>query len=74
MTNQREELLTAKELAYILKRHPNYVYRMHSLGFLMIGGRGRLSDALVWLKSNGSPYSVMNCGKLCKCMHSRPMK
>ncbi len=62
-----DELLSSKELAWVLKRDVDYVYRMRRLGFLMIGGRTTLNNALLWLKSNGSPYSKRNSAKVRIC-------
>lgn len=49
------ELFTVKELAQILKRHPDYVYAMRQKGFAMPGGRATLDAALRWLLTNPAP-------------------
>lgn len=49
------ELLSPKELAAVLKRHPSYVYAMVSLGFQGIAGRYTLVEALVFLQSHPTP-------------------
>jgi hypothetical protein len=51
------ELLTAKELAWKLKRNVSYVRRMTSCGFKMVAGRTTLEAAMVWLSEHGRPYS-----------------
>jgi hypothetical protein len=48
--NQR--LLSVKELAWHLNRHPNYVYLMRKAGFPMPGNRTTLEAALAWLQEN----------------------
>ncbi|MDQ8184277.1 hypothetical protein [Pelagicoccus sp. SDUM812002] len=44
-----EQLLSVKELAWKLNRHPNYVYLMRKAGFPMPGNRTTLDEALAWL-------------------------
>jgi hypothetical protein len=51
------DLLSAKELAFKLKRSVRYVRRMSELGFRMVGGRSTVSAALFWLAKNGPPFS-----------------
>lgn len=46
------QLLTPKELAWRLSRHPNYVYLMRKAGFPMGGFRATVEDALQWLEEN----------------------
>lgn len=46
------QLLSPKELAWRLQRHPNYVYLMRKAGFPMPGYRATLEDALEWLEQN----------------------
>lgn len=46
------QLLSVKELAWRLNRHPNYVYQMRKAGFKMPGNRTTLEDALKWLEEN----------------------
>lgn len=48
------QLLTPKELAWRLSRHPNYVYLMRKAGFPMPGYRATVEDALKWLEENPS--------------------
>jgi len=43
------QLLSIKELAWRLNRHPNYVYLMKKAGFKMPGYRATIEDALDWL-------------------------
>ncbi|MDG1302390.1 MAG: hypothetical protein P8R37_12475 [Opitutae bacterium] len=43
------QLLSIKELAWRLNRHPNYVYHMKKAGFRMPGYRATIEDALNWL-------------------------
>ena len=43
------QLLSIKELAWRLNRHPNYVYLMKKAGFKMPGYRATVEDALDWL-------------------------
>ena len=47
-----EPFLSAKELAYYLGRHVNYIYLMKKAGFPMPGRRATLSDAIQWLEAN----------------------
>ena len=46
------QLLSVKELAWRLNRHPNYVYLMRKAGFPMPGNRTSLEAALAWLEKN----------------------
>ena len=46
------QLLSVKELAWRLSRHPNYVYLMRKAGFPMPGNRTSMEDALKWLEAN----------------------
>lgn len=46
------QLLSVKELAWRLNRHPNYVYLMRKAGFKMPGNRTTLEDSLKWLEEN----------------------
>ena len=43
------QLLSIKELAWRLNRHPNYVYLRKKAGFKMPGYRATVEDALDWL-------------------------
>lgn len=44
------ELLTRKELGHALGRHSRwFVWCMERAGFVMVGGRARLCDAIAWL-------------------------
>lgn len=54
MTNAQtdQQLLSVKELAWRLNRHPNYVYLMRKAGFPMPGNRTTLEEALKWLEEN----------------------
>lgn len=45
-------LLTVKELAWEIKRHPSYVYAMRQAGFKMPGYRTTVAAALDWLDRN----------------------
>lgn len=45
-------LLSVKELAFEMKRHPSYVYAMRQAGFKMPGNRTTLAAALDWLARN----------------------
>lgn len=47
-----QQLLSVKELAWQLNRHPNYVYLMRKAGFPMPGNRTTLEGALAWLARN----------------------
>lgn len=49
--------LTAKELAFRLRRHVSYVYAMKRRGFQMTGGTASMDEALRWLRKNGTPWS-----------------
>ena len=51
-------LLTAKELAGELKRHPSYVHAMKHRGFRMPGERATLDNALKWLSSHPHPRKM----------------
>ena len=53
-----DPLLSMKELAAELKRGRTYVWAMKRRGFLMPGGRARLSEALTWLKTHPLPCSL----------------
>lgn len=59
------ELLSPKELAAALKRHPSYVYAMVGLGFEGIAGRYTLHHALVFLVEHPHPQREYRsqCGK-----------
>jgi hypothetical protein len=46
------QLLSPKELAWRLNRHPNYVYLMKKAGFKMPGYRATVEDSLAWLDAN----------------------
>ena len=56
------ELLTTKQLARMLKRHPNYVYAMRALGFPMPGGTATVDEAREWLRKHPRPRSVKHGG------------
>jgi hypothetical protein len=45
-------LLSVKELAWQMKRHPSYIYAMRQAGFSMPGNRTTLAAALDWLARN----------------------
>ncbi|EDY83071.1 hypothetical protein VDG1235_2695 [Verrucomicrobiia bacterium DG1235] len=51
-SNSEEQLLSVKELAWKLNRHPNYVYLMRKAGFVMGGNRTTLEEAREWLAEN----------------------
>jgi hypothetical protein len=57
MTTTTERLLTTKELARELRRHPWFVYWMRRKGFKMPGGTATLSEAREWLTQNPRPCS-----------------
>ena len=46
------QMLSVKELAWRLNRHPNYVYLMRKAGFNMPGNRTTMEHALQWLEDN----------------------
>lgn len=46
------QMLSVKELAWRLNRHPNYVYLMKKAGYTMPGYRSTLEAALKWLEDN----------------------
>lgn len=48
----KDELLTTKELAFVLKRHRNYISEMKRAGFAMPGNRATLIEARTWLAAN----------------------
>jgi hypothetical protein len=48
-------LLTSKELAGLLRRHPSFVYGMRRQGFPMPGGTATLAEAREWLLRNPKP-------------------
>lgn len=48
----REKRMTAKELAYELRKSVNYVYGMRACGFSMPGGTATLSAAVEWLQEH----------------------
>ena len=50
-----DELLTPKELAFVLKRNVTYVYAMRRRGFAMVCYRTTLKAALEWLLRNPQP-------------------
>jgi hypothetical protein len=52
---KHEQLLTAKELAEALRRHPTYVYAMRKAGFPMPGFRATLSSAIAWVTDHPQP-------------------
>jgi len=45
-------LLTPKELAYYLRKHVTYVYKMTQRGFPMAAGLATLDSAQEWLRNN----------------------
>ena len=53
-----EQLLTAKELAAALRRHPTYVYAMRKAGFPMPGFRATLSAAIAWVADHPQPRKI----------------
>jgi hypothetical protein len=46
------QLLSVKELSWLLARHPNYVYLMRKAGFRMPGNRTTLEAAIQWLEDH----------------------
>jgi hypothetical protein len=57
MIVMNSELLSRKELALKLKRHPSYVTAMVKRGFKMPGGRASLGAAIRYLARNPNPRS-----------------
>lgn len=57
MCQQREPLLTRKELADQLRRSLPYIRAMERRGFETAAGRARLSAAEKWLTKNKKPLS-----------------
>lgn len=55
-------LLSVKELAWQLNRHPNYVYLMRKAGFIMPGNRTSLEAALKWLAENPNWRGMLTKG------------
>lgn len=58
------QLLSPKELAWRLNRHPNYVYRMKRAGFPMPGYRSTVEAALEWLEANPDWSKQLDCAKM----------
>ena len=54
----QDELLTCKELAWILKRHVGYVYKARQLGFRMPGGRATVRQFIRWLSIHPPPFAT----------------
>jgi hypothetical protein len=52
-----DSLLRPKELAYALRKAPNYVYAMKMRGFVMAGGVATIREARSWIVRNMGPYS-----------------
>ncbi len=52
MNPNLEPLLSVKELAAVLGRHPSYLYGMRHAGFQMVGARATVQEALDWLRQN----------------------
>lgn len=48
-------LLTVKELANVLRKHPSYVYAMTGQGFKMPGGTATIEEARAWLARHPHP-------------------
>jgi hypothetical protein len=57
MTLLTGEYLNVKELAFVLKKHPSYIYAMRARGFPMPGGVATVRDARAWLAQNPAPKS-----------------
>jgi hypothetical protein len=49
------DLLSVKELAAALKKHPSYVYSMKAHGFRMVSRLTTLNAALRWLARHPNP-------------------
>ncbi len=52
-----ERLLSAKELAFRLSRHPSYVYAAVRKGLPSVAGRYRPDQALRWLARHPRPWA-----------------
>lgn len=50
-------MLTTKELAGQLRKHPSYVYAMRARGFRMPGDVATVPEARRWLQRNPHPRS-----------------
>ena len=50
-----EQLLTTKELAFVLRRDKSFVYAMRKQGFAMPGGTATVTEARQWLLTNPFP-------------------
>lgn len=52
----KEQLLSVKEVAVAIGRNVSYVYRMRKLGLVMPGGRITLSEVRAFLDKNPIPW------------------
>ena len=52
----KEKLLSIKEIAAYLGRHPAYVYRLKTLGLKMIGGKASIKTVEKFLIKNPIPW------------------
>lgn len=53
-----DPLLSIKELASVLNRSVSYIFAMKRQGFIMTGGRARLSEARAFLLGCPKPRSA----------------
>lgn len=56
----QDTLLTAKELAAVLRVNVRYIYRMKSQGFIMTARLATVREAREWLAQNPPPFAKNN--------------
>jgi len=56
-----DELLSVKELAVAIKKHPNYIYAARARGFKMPGGLATVTEFRAWLSVNEPPRRRLYC-------------